>query len=541
MAEHPILDAKDVDRILKETTNSRLGFEQRWYIVDRFLEGIHFEKVVKIKEGETKLVEEVFPRGLEPAVIPRVEKQVDTILNILFMNNPVWIVYPQTPELQAIQNSDKLSTFFETIWDVLDIGNTVREATAYALRYNVGYLETGVDWNGNLFVERWSPWQIYHDVGIEDLNQTRFLIKVVKKTIEELKENPNYNQDYVSELKPEQIESISPWSDVRFKEKFFKAVDLGEDKNFVFVKEVWIRKGSKWYIGTECQGKWLREPQEAPYSLPFIAIKINPGEIYQTSLVEKLIPLNRDIDKLAAYLRNFVFTTAVGKILEPRAAKIQRIVNENGEIIRYEGGQEPKFMDVPPLSPAVIQFLNLLITWMDERGVAVLSFGKLPSAKLGWRALESLKQIELGNMEGIVRRIKTALKQLAQKILEVAETTWTDKIYEIATPTGTLKVLSADMIGTTAQFSNPDILPISSKFGVKVEIESGIAYTEEGKRETLLELLKAGVVSPEEVREKLKLGPSPVKESEEIMKQKAIQSQELERSLLIPPEQLLGQ
>jgi hypothetical protein len=530
-----LLKAGQIKSLLQQITQARLNFEKRWYIVDRFMEGVHFDKVVKFKEGEVKLEGSRFVRGVEPITIARADKQIDSILNIIFSQKPVWKVYPLFNDSKAILNAQKISTFFDVIWDVAKIKRKIKKATKYALKYNVGYLEVGIDKNRNIFVEDYSPWQIYHDVGIENLNQTRFLVKVIRRPLEEIKLNSDYDQTKIKNLQPEKQTAISEYSDVRFKEKFAKIIEFeNDDYNFVLLKEVWFKCNNKWYFGTECQGEWIREPVETSYeSLPFVAVQIYEGDMYQTSLVEKLIPLNKEIDLLSAYIKNFVYSTAMGKFLEPRGSKIERIVDEHGERIRYEPGREPSILQTPQLNPAIITFLELLTNWMDERGVAVLSFGKLPSKRLGWQALESLKQIEIGNMQGIIENITEALQDLGYKILEAGVIAWTDSVYTIMSPLEeTIKVLSDDVYGTTAEFSREEIVPISTKWGIKVEIESGLAYTEEGKRMTLIELLKAGIVTPEEVREKLKLGPTPVKDVEEL-KEAEIQTK-IEESL--PPE-----
>jgi len=517
------MEASQVSEIIQKITKSRLGFEMRWYIVDRFLEGLHFDKVVKMNADGSYSLEKFTPAiGIRPIPIPRAEKQLDSVLNILFFNKPVWKVYPLSPEAETVMLADKLNEVFDGLWEVLEMKDKIKNAALFSLKYSVGYLEVGIDYNGNLFIETYSPWNIYHDLGIENLEQTRFLIKVIKKTIGELKENPEYNPAVLEELKPEDKSSESEYYEQRFKEKFPVSISLPEkDFEYVLIKEVWFRKGSKWFMGTECQGKWLREPREVPY-FPFVELNLMRTSLYSSSWVEKLIPLNREIDLLAAYIKNFIYSTSQGKLLEPKGSKIERILDKHGERIRYEGGKEPKWLDIPQLSPAVIAFLQMLQTYMDERGIAVLSFGKLPSAKLGWKALESLKQIELGNLQSFVEEIAKTLQKLAYKILEIGTNAWLTEPLEFVYGDKFFKLVSVN--SPLWLRKDEEMIPVSTKWRIKVEIESGLAYTEEGKMEKLLELLKAGVVTPDEVRERLKLGPTPIKEVDKLIQQKQEES-----------------
>jgi hypothetical protein len=535
------MEAKEVDTIIKDVGQARLNYEMRWYIIDRFFDGVHFDRVLKVNsDGSFQLEKPTFQKGIRPIPIPRVDKQIESILNILFFNKPVWKLYPLEADSILIDFTDKMGDAMDVLYDVLEIQNKLKLATADALKYYTSYLEVGIDYKDNLFVEKWSPWSIYHDIGIENLEQTRFLIKVIKKTLQDIKLNSSYNQEVVEQIKTEGKESFSMFYEQRFKEKFAHQIKLSdESKNFVLIKEVWFREGETWKMGVECQGKWLREPQEVPY-FPFIALTFgNSNDIYGTSLAEKLIPLNRELDMLVAYIKHFIYTTSQGKLLEPKGSKIERILDQHGERIRYEGGREPRWLDIPQLSPATTAFLQLLQTYMDERGIAVLSFGKLPSAKLGWKALESLKQIELGNMQGFVEKITETIRKIGYKILEIGENAWVGDDfngYRITNGDKTFNLVSEAAYRTMAKFQTDEkTIPISTKWGIKVEIESGLAYTEEGKMEKLLELLKAGVVSPEEVREKLKLGPSPVKEAEKALLEKvrteAIAQEPLEQNL----------
>ena len=516
------MDAKEVEEILQKTSKARLGYEMRWYIVDRFLDGVHFDRIAKVDEnGNISLVKPTFAKGINPIPIPRAEKQIESVLNLLFFNKPIWKFYPLPEKINEfyIKLADKMNSTMESLYDTLEIQNKVKKAVAGALKYKVAYLEAGIDREDNLFVEEWDPWNIYHDLNIETLEQTRFLIKVVKKTKEELMMNEFYNQDVVKNLQTERRESYSDYMEQRIKEKFYDQITFSDEKkNFVLIKEVWFRDGNRWFMGTVADGKWLREPVEVDY-FPFVAITFEEGHsLYGTSLVEKLIPLNREIDLVMAYIKHFVYTTSQGKLLEPKGSKIERILDQHGERIRYEGGREPKWLDIPPLSPAVMAYLNSLITFMDERGIAVLSFGKLPSKKLGWQALESLKQIELGNMQNYVEKISEILKKLGYKILEIIEKTYVDKFLLLPGEEEPLKLISEDAYYFHPEWQeDKNVIPITSKWGIKIEIESGLAYTEEGKIQRLLELYKMGIVTAEEVREKLKLGPSPLKEAEKAM------------------------
>lgn len=515
------IDAKLINDIFDKTSEQRTKFEYRWYLTDNFYENNHFLKALRT----TGTLEKVkFPKGISVEPIPRAKKQIDTMLNLLFLNDPKWQVYPYELDEKSADNAMRLQKFFEILWNALQIKEQFRKVAFNAMKHNVGYLEVGMDEAGRLFLDRYSAYQIYHEPNIEDLDETHFLIKVVPKTINELENSKIYDQDVVKDLTPDYKYSSSEYKHIRESEKFGSQSEI-KDKRLqkVLLKEVWLKDGDQWYLTTECQGKILRQPTKIDYSLTFVAVTINEGQIYQTSLLEDLIPMNKKIDIIVAYLEQFFKVCTVGRLLEPAGAKVERILDQHGERIRYQGPQPPVWLESPQLSPVVINLLQLLINFMDEKGASVMSFGKVPTGVKAWRALESLKQIEVSNLQTAIDHLTGAMEKLGYKILEIIETGAVNPIpfvYQDKNEFKQISAVSQNAYEVNYEYqSQESILPVSSKYRIKVEIEQGIAYTEEGKRQTVIELAKSGLIDKQTALESLKF--SNVGEIVERSKQEA--------------------
>ena len=506
MEEHSKISPQLINEIFKESSNQRLKFEKRWYLVDNFFEGKHFVNALR-STGE--LIKQNFPKGIDVAPIPRLKKQMETMLNLLFTNNPRWSVYPfELDKSKDEKYFEKIAKIFQILWTVLQLRSHFRTAAFYALKHNVGYLEIGMDVDKRLFVDHYDTYNIYHEPNIEDLDETHYLIKIVSKTINELENAGIYDSEVIKGLSPDYKYSVSEYKHIREMEKFAEQKGI-KDKRLqkVLIKEFWIKDNDKWILTTECQGKLLREPQVVDYSLPFVDIKLGEGEVYQTSIFEDLIPLNKKIDVIVAYLEKYIKTAPQGILLTPDGSSVERILNREGEMIQYKGVTPPQWLQPNPLNPAVMSYEELLRSFMDERAVSVMAFGKIPPGVKAWRALEALKNIEFANLQTAIGNINKAIEKLGYKLLEVISAGAVEPIplvYEEKGKLKQIKLINEQAYQANANYQkDEDITPVASKYRLKVETEQGTAYTEEGRRETALELAKMGQVDQKTLLEML--------------------------------------
>ena len=511
--------AKKINDLFETTSRARQKYEHRWYLIDNFYEGKHFLKPLRTTGELTRVV---FPRGIYPRPIPRAKKMIDSIVNLVLFNKPRWSVYPIgiTPEERKNEEllnrryeiAKQLNNFFQDAWEYLKIKNKARELCALAAKYNVGYVEVGVDENGNLFIDTYDPYDIYHEVGIRDLKETSFLIKVVKKTLSHVKNAKDWEGKYIYDpeqtkfLKPDYRYSLSEYKHIRMTEKFTTVPEIkDEDLSYVLLKECWLREKDHWRLVTECQGRILRDEIVDYMDLPFVVFKWQEGPIYQTSIFEDLIPLNKALDILVALGESYTRTMTVGKYLKHKMDKVERITNEHGEFVEYEGARPPEQMPLQSIPGSYFALLNTIMQLMEERGAAVISFGKVPRGVKAWRAIETLRSAEITNLQSTIYLFEKALEEIAEKILDIGYHTFLEPFTMYHFEVGS--VTPYTVVSEKVAYSYPGSIPISTKYKVKVEIESGLAYTEEGKREILKELYMLKIIPPELVLESFKLGP----------------------------------
>jgi len=483
----------------------------RWYLSDNFWENNHFVKQVN-QLGQLEPIK--FPKGIQVRPIPRAKKQIKSLVNLVVSRDPRWVIYPQ-PGMDAAltekfdENARGVSEWMDALWYFLGLRRQIRKLVSHGFRYNVGYAEIGGDADGNIFLDTYEPYDIWHEMGIGELRESSWLRKGVSRTLEYIKNvkdaegEPLYDPEVTARLKPSDRLALSDWKNIKLREQGRGHTTAITDPRVArqFLNEIWVKSGDTFDLITECEGEILREDKTELTEIPFVAYTPQEGPLYQPSPFDDLIPLNRGIDIIAAMIEGYARTVGVARLLKPKLSKVERVLNENGEMIEYEGPNPPTWMQPGPTPTVATDMVEILKGFMDEIGTSVISFGKIPPGVKAYRALESLQNAEFQNQQTSIDRLSDTLSEIAQKILECGDRYFKEPVdVNYIGREGTrqsLKLVSG--VSMAAENPQSDAIPISSKYGVKVEIESGLAYTAEGKRDTLLQLGDKGYLPKEEV------------------------------------------
>lgn len=508
------LTGGDVESLFSSLNQARRKYEMRWYLIDNFWENNHFVKSLN-QLGQLEPLK--FPKGIQIRPVPRAKKQLKAMVNNILKNDPKWVVYPRVergelPE-QYKDHVKRVGQWFEDLWSFLYVKDQVREMVTNALKFNVGYIEIGGDGQGNIFIDSYEPYDIWHDAGLKSLKEADVLIKGVTRSLAYVKSaldfsgNKLYDETKTKELKGEARMALSDWKDVKLREQSKGIVKNIDDDRVakVFLREMWIRnedRDGKFDLITECQGKKLRLTETDFTEVPFVGYSPNAGMLYSTSMFEDLIPLNKGIDILTALVEGYTRTTAIGRYLKQKLSKVSRILNEHGEIIEYEGQTPPSQMQISPLPNSVFNVINLLIQFMNETGASITAFGSAPKGVKAYKAIESMKQAEFSNMQDSVDLLTKSLEEMAEKIIDLGS-----KYFDKPVPIYHLRdgepdyfnLVSNQAESYAANTQDKNLVPLSDKYMVKCQIESGLSYTEEGKRDTYIQLADKGYLPKEEV------------------------------------------
>jgi hypothetical protein len=171
----------------------------------------------------------------------------------------------------------------------------------------------------------------------------------------------------------------------------------------------------------------------------------------------------------------------------------------------------------------VFDFMTMLERNIDEQGVPVSSMNQLPQGVKSGIAIESLKATEYDNLRIATDQFKDTVSRVAERMLDYADEYFINPQTVYALKQGEPSYF--DIIGTRGitarkklaemqgeQYSLPeDTIPISKDSVVDIEVESGIGYTMEGKKETMqqitnyvMQMATNGVATTEVVKQMFK-------------------------------------
>jgi len=221
---NPLEEAKQLEDLSKELRQKRVSFEKRWLVVDRFMDGRHFDTWNQEKNtfGTVKFVE-----GLNVRPIFLANKVCEGLLNNLLNSDPRWQVY--TTNLTGNQEQDKikkdyalkLQKYFSSLWDIGNLTTQVIEMVWNGFKYGFGVFEAYWDSaNNRPNINTVLPYSILFDPTVKDIQDSSIVVKETSVPLHKIKNNELYSE-YRHDIKDEGENMPSTFQKVRQLEKYF--------------------------------------------------------------------------------------------------------------------------------------------------------------------------------------------------------------------------------------------------------------------------------------------------------------------------------
>lgn len=492
-----------VDTKLQSYSDARFRFERNWYVADNFWDGNHFVWWRK----STGTIDRIQPpKGTVLRQVPKLKKQFEAMANLIMANDPRWIAYPDEANEEENDRTEQYARrrrmWLENVWDDENMKGKCVDAVIAALKFPYSAFEVYTDPTyRKQHVNVWEPFDIYWKPDVYEIDDSPCVIKTVPRTPEEVKANPAYDIPEDMEFALENRFSYSDLKEMRQMEKF-GAFPASQD-NTGILKECYFwdyDKNNKkiMRLVTVYAGHLIRNTVLPLTRYPFSPLKLQPGAFFQQSYLESLIPTNKSIDLIVSNIETFFHTMTRGKWLKHKNATVSRITNENGDFVEYDI-DKPEQVPLASIPNYVFVHLANLEKWIEERTVSSSTTGRAPRGIRAYKAIESLKQSDFANMGSPITFLEESLERVAELISEQADV-YMDQPQVVKRlkqeQPDYFKVIGA---GNYAEDMGEDVIPISKDTKIDVQIESGLSYTEEGKRQTMLELFQLGLMPPEEV------------------------------------------
>lgn len=545
-----VKDRKLIDQLKKYKTY----WEPRWYLSMAFYEGVHFTYPKKDSTGNWQRKNEV---GKNKVIreIPKAKKQLDSVRNLILKLRQRPVVYPDRNVIDIEENKKKQQAELKKaelqgryieyyMNEKMKLARHKKKLIRYSELYHVSFIQILND-NGKKEFAVYSPFEISIFPTISNINEYPALVKHIAHDFDDLVGNELYDQEAIARIKDKAKDgkfASSIYLDSYMRERFGNAPDNNVivDELYQIVKVTTDPEGNvvddpelfakefeckmqedgmtpvelpeleqveklriRAYIGTEKVRDEVTKLSMAPISMFCWG-----DEAYATSLMEDLMPLNKSYDVFISKLEHKAKKLDTGRIIIQKGEDAKLFTTNDGEFIKYKRFK-PEVMEEASVPNAFMSAINLVEGDLREQGVALTSAAGIPQGVEAWRAIESLKEIDYSSIGPQADNLNECLTDLAEKLTEmlaydmtsIENVTMKDengqpKSYKVVGKRG------AELLGNVGE----DVIVIDPNRSVKVEIESDIMWTEEGKRNLVLDLIKEGILPKEIGLEALRFG-----------------------------------
>lgn len=425
-------------------------------------------------------------------------------------DQPIWDVDARPYGSMTQGETRALSAYLDTLYEKLDVKYKTKELVMYGLLYGAGIFQYGFDADadegeGEVWVETLDPFDVYIDPVATGMDDARHIIKVVRKSVEDLQKNPRYQNT-------DGLGADNKLSESPYKEMIARRENnaYGEAPNTILLYEAWCKTDDGIRVITTAGGRLLRNEVTSFKNLPFLVYQpdINPNEVYGEGWVKNLVPINRAVNALERSNLEYHTLFAKGKYITDAESGIKTITNENGQIIRKPRGSNLEVMDMKPMSASVFKQIESLNRYAQDVGAAHEAFlGRTPTGVTAAIAFETLVANAMNNLVDLLDNLEITLSELGEELLKLGR--------EFYTTSKSFKMQMGDMdevmsvvgMGAEDMLGYANVIPLPERPEVRVRITSGIAHTRAARQETLIGLRGAGDISRRTLLEELDFDP----------------------------------
>ena len=557
-----------VDSMMRYSEDARTSWARRWYDNNFFDDGFHFRY---LNRTQNKIIDLSERQNIYNPIraIPKASRQIRGVANLLLSSDPTPIVYPEkinleaypsqpqfnqesgqqemipNPELEEAKKEAKRIAKLTGHWITeefkeQEMMEKLALSVILAAKHGVSYIQIYPDpIEEEIRTAVYDAFDIYLMGNLTSIYDSPYIIKGVPMLISQIKANELFEKDQLEKISPDNKLASSD-----IKQSYMNArygnVSTADQSATLILKEAYVKEylneengarirmqenageilqGKKWgdmvmrqvfVAGNIC----LKDGYVKLPDYPFVDVRLEPGPIYQVPLIERFIPQNKALDMITSRIERYAHTMVTGAYLKPKSEGNLNITNQaGGQIIEYNA-VPPTQLQIANVPPFMFNFLSFLNSNIEEQGVTTTTLGKLPAGVKSGTAIESLKESEYANLIISSRRLKGAVKRVAEKMLDIADDYFIRPKTVYYLEKGEPQYF--DVIGGGAMKKRKelgvdeediDAIPLKRDYRVDIEIESGAAYTREGKREVakammeqLLAWAQTGAVPEEAIK-----------------------------------------
>jgi hypothetical protein len=511
-----------LDREWNSAKDARSMIDWLWFKYDLWVSGNHYAKWDK---NTQQIITSSKETGRPKIVINKVHTTLRSVRNFALRNRPRAEVTPQDMTEENIEDANKVNNYLDVLHDKLHLRRKLKGSVWHALKFSVGFWqvmwdEDADDGQGEIAVNVIDPYDLYIDPVAREVEEARYMILAVKRSVESLKNDTKYklsdggikgdNLLAASNLKARILQhekgqvqwgGNSKEETVIVREHWYKEMVEEEYDTDEVDEEGKKKKGTKKtpkiMLCCVAGDTIIRPPEDTGLTrFPFFRLQsdVEPLAMYGEGWVKNLIPVNRLLNRLESSVAEYNDLMNRGRFIADKGSGVRVINNEHGQILEKKRGYEIAQQPITPLSTAIFQQINNANRYIEDIGsIHDATNGRIPLGAKSGDAIEALQVGDSNNLSEIVENIEEFLEDVYEYILFLASQKYqfARKIMPV-TETGEREFV--DVIGASASNQPEGALVIKDKNVVDVKVSSWIAQTPEARRRTLLELFSTQAI-----------------------------------------------
>lgn len=430
----------------------------------------------------------------------------------------------QKPSASVIPSSSEDADLFaaqagEQIWESMyygkDLKATIKEAVWWMLVCGDGYIKTF--WDNNA-VDNPTP-DLSYQGDIKFASETPFHVQIPDLRAIKIEDQPYLihsstrtpqwlQQHYKKTLDGEEVKPNAKGANEILNDAFLNLVGgSSQDNDSVLIHEMHIKPGGhpKFPNGgliTITGDQVIQFTETFPYMHgEFCFTKfshIPSGKYYSTSVVEDLIPIQREYNRTRSQI-----VEAKNRMAKPQLSAqmgsidVSKMTTEPGQVILYKAGfQPPQPIPLQPLPSYVLnEIQQLTMDFDDISGQHEVGRGSVPAGVTAATAISYLQEQDDSMLSAEVDSIESGMEKVARHTLSLVGEYW--DIEHI------VKITGVDGSWDSAMFKGSDL---RGNTDIRIEAGSALPTSKAAKQALITDWMKLGFIDPEKGMEVLEMG-----------------------------------
>lgn len=534
--------ASEIESFVSILDLKRKPWERRWYDNKFFDDGYHFKfisrttgKIIDASTGKNTL-------GPSRS-IPKASRQIRAVANLLMGAEPFPVVYPEkinpnlygkvmNPETKkeefssdyiaarkaAKEIAQNIGHWITKEWERQNLEDKLTLMIILAATYGVSYIQVWPDaLEEQIKTAIWDAFDIYCIGELNDLEDSPMIVKATPKLISQLKANEEFDEAQLKKISPDNRYASSEIKEAYMRSRFGKGMPNDTSATLIqkeaFIKEYVNAENREQIISDlgkragefkmgdviirqvfECAGIWLKDKYTTLRKYPIVPFVMEPGPLYQVPLIERFIPANKSLDVVMSRVERYINTMVAGSWAVMKGENFQITNKAGGNILEYET-RKPEQVEIAPLPNAVFNYIQELNSNIEEQGASVSGLNQLPEGVKAGVAIESLKATEYANLKIPSKQLKLTVKKITERMIEIAGnhfvTPQAVQYFDKDNEPSYFDIIGEEGIkarqGANIE-TDPSIIVIHPDTVVDIEVETGIGFTEQGRRDTMMQI-----------------------------------------------------